>query len=209
MLAEGQVGGVPGTALKDRVTAIHRFGRHGQLIVSDGHGHFYEPTVRGQIFYAHSAAAGTASVATIGTMAMFCLYNPKGTKVNLSVLWGGITLRQATLPSGFFSWCTNTNLDDAVPTGTAITSYPGFVGGAASQGVALATATVVAPNPIRTIGSTLPVTILTANNPFQISDLVDGAIVLPPGGAVSIQGVQSTAVAASLIFSVMWAEEPV
>ena len=209
MLLEGRVFGSGSTGIADQTPVLGRFTKHNALAIADVASHFYEYAIRGKLFYGNSSSAGTSPVATIGTTAMFTLFNPKGATVNLAVLWGSVSYLSGTLPSGFISWCTNSNLSEAVPTGTAVTSKPALIGGVTSQGVCLETATLFSsPTMTRNLASITPILATTANNPFQIYDLVDGAIVLPPGGAVSLQGVL-TATTGKLIFNVAWAEEPI
>jgi hypothetical protein len=176
-------------------------------MVQDAHGRFYEAANNGKLFYGKTADSGVAPGTSISTTGAFTLYNPKGSSVNLAILQGSMGYVSGTLGAGFVAWCANVNLSEAVPTGTAIVSRPGLLGAQASNGVALTTSTLaVAPIAIRcfaTLGASLA---STAVQPWQIIDHVDGAIVLPPGGAITLHGVMAAGSTPLVIYSVLWEE---
>lgn len=211
MLLEGRVFGSGSTGLTDQTPAFGRFTKHNALGIADVAPHFYEYAIRGKAFYFHTAATGVAPGTAIGTTAAFCIFNAKGSGVNVIVLWGGMGYVSGTLGAGFISWCTNVNLAEAVPTGTAITGRPALIGGAAPAGAnGLTTATLAStPNPARPFANTDAFVGTLTTNPFQVYDLVDGAIVIPPGGNVSLQATAGAGTSPLVVYSALVAEEPI
>lgn len=212
MLAEGRVFGSGSSGIADQTPVAARYTKHNALAIADVAPHFYEYAIRGKLFWASTAVSGVAPGSSISTTAAFTLYNAKGSGVNVVLLFGAMGYVSGTLGAGFVAWCTNTNLAEAVPTGTAIVSKPGLVGGASpAGGVALTTATLaVAPTVARMFNNHQASLATTAMDPWQSIDLVDGSIVLPPGGAVSLMGVQGAAGSTPLVvYTVGYAEEPI
>jgi hypothetical protein len=212
MLAEGRVFGSGSTGVADNTPVFNRYTKHNALAVADVGGHLYEYAIRGKLWHVHTAATGVAPGTAIGTTAAFALYNAKGSGVNVVVLHGAMGIISGTIGAGVVDWCQNTNLAEAVPTGTAITARPGLVAGAApAGGVALTTATLAAtPSPARVFCNLMQlVAATTATNNFQIFDLVDGAIVIPPGGSVSLQATAAAGSSPLVVYSVAFAEEPI
>jgi hypothetical protein len=212
MLLEGRVFGSGANGIADNTPVLGRFTKHNALSIADVAPHFYEYAIRGKAWYFHTAATGVAPGTAIGTTAAFALFNAKGSGVNVIVLLGSMGVISGTLGAGTIDWCTNVNLAEAVPTGTAITARPAQVGGAAPGGAnALTTATLAAtPNPARVFGNLMQAVVATtALNPFQIIDLVDGAIVIPPGGSVSLQATAAAGSTPLVVYSALVAEEPI
>lgn len=181
------------------------------LITHDAHGRFYEATYRSNIFYGSTAVAGVAPGTSIGNTAAFTLFNPKASKVNLSILRGDMLYLSGTLGIGFVQWCANVNLSEAVPTGTAITALCGNRGaGNSSNGTPLTTATLaVAPLPIRAFCNLPPMLATSVFAPWTATDYVDGAILLPPGGAVSLMATAAAGTSPLVLYTVMWEEIPI
>lgn len=209
MLAEGTVG-PPVASIAPSMPVGLRMGNTRGLITHDAHGRFYEAAYRGSIFSAITAATGVAPGTAISTTAAFTLFNPKASTVNLSILRGSMLYLSGTLGIGFVQWCANVNLAEAVPTGTAITALCGNrrIGNVAN-GTALTTATLaVAPLPVRNFGTLPPILASSVTAPWLLADQVDGTILLPPGGAVSLMAIAAAGTSPLVLYEVTWEEIP-
>ena len=180
--------------------------------VQQRHGRLYRPSRDGRVFHAMTAVTGVAPGTSIGTTAPFSLHNPPGSGVTIAIQKVVMGYVSGTLGAGVISHCVNTNLSEAVPTGTAITERSAIVGGggyAAAKGVALTTSTLAnAPVPIRPFASLQASLASTAVAPWQIQDDVDGAILLPEGGSYSPQGTTAAGSSPLVVFGVTWEEIP-
>lgn len=202
---------------------IGRFGRTGELIVSELHGRFYEQTSRGAMFSNGLAALTALSANTITltatTTPILGIYNPLGSGINAVVtqaVLGTGANNTATVGPGIFVWASSTG-NTALSTGTVPT--PRFLGGAAAKckglaGIALTGLTnnlVVshaADIPVPTIITTaaMPATIQT---PTVIGiENIDGAFIIPPGGILALLNTVST-VTTSVHGRLLWEEVPV
>jgi hypothetical protein len=209
MLAEGKVG-APGATISDQTVANLRFSKLQALVNTDAHGRFYEAAIRGKLFYAQTAVTGVAPGTAIGTTAAFAFFMPKGAGVNAVIYQASMAYVSGTLGAGLISWCVNSNLSEAVPTGTAITAKNCFIGGVAPTGTALTTATLAtAPSPVRNFCSLGASLATTAVQPWQIYDNVDGALVVPAGGSISLQGTAAGGSSPLVVFSLLWEEVPI
>lgn len=209
MLAEGKVAGTQSAS--DTTLLGLRFNKHGALMTGDAVARYYEYAVRGKLWIAKTADSGVAPGTSVGTTAGFSLHNSKGSGVNVVPLAVSIGYVSGTLGAGFIALCTNVNLTEAIPTGTAITSRPGLVGGGApTGGVALTTSTLAnAPNAVWTLWTVGAGLASTATFPALANQYLDGAIVLPPGGSMSLQGVAASGSTPLVVFSCVYVEEPV
>jgi hypothetical protein len=145
------------------------------------------------------ATFGTAYTATGVT---FHLSNPARSKVNLAVLQSQVTILTGGT-GGHLSYVANVNpAAAAVVHGTPLVVYNSLLGGANGIGCADAAATLPAvPVAVRALAC-----VITAAGTNSIIDYVDGALVVAPGCALSIQGL--TVVGTGLI-SMCWAEIPI
>jgi len=171
--------------------------------------HYYALTTRNKLWYAYGS--GLTPGTTIGTAAPLALYNRAGSNVNVVVVWAMIGYQSGTLGAGFFTWCINQSLTDAVPTGTAVTLKTGQVAsGVAPVGAAaVTTATLsVIPVAIRPAGSIGPILATSVVQGWQLEDLVDGAIVLPPGASTSLQFVGTAGATPNVAIGIALTEEP-
>src|ERR1043165_1466041 len=98
-----------------------RAGKEGQLVVGQAHGKYCEPTIRGSVYSAQTAASGVAPGTSIGTTGAFTLSNPIGSGKRLIVQNLGMGYISGTLGAGVVHILTNNNPTAAAPTGTAIT----------------------------------------------------------------------------------------
>lgn len=183
MRIEGQVG--PQT-LADGTIVVPRLTRDGAIATQQVNGADYtEGAVRGQLFHASTSTAGVAIVAA-GTTAGVALANPSGSGKNLSISRVALGLVSGTFVVGTVMHGVNTNTVAAPVTGTALTAIPGLIGGSFSAvGKPFATATLpVAQTPLRPF-AVKNVTAATGSW-FQVTEDVDGQIVLAPGATWSL-----------------------
>lgn len=211
MFAEGKTQGSPTTGLADQTIVTQRFTKHNALGAADVAARYYEYAIRGKLWVAKTADAGVAPGTSVGTTAAFALYNAKGSGVNVVLIGVGIGYVSGTLGAGFVELCTNVNLSEAVPTGTAITARPGLVGGASpAGGVALTTATLATtPNGVLALWNLGAALATTTQFPLLGYQEIAGMVVLPPGGSMSLQGVAAAGTSPLVVFSCIFAEEPI
>lgn len=210
MYAEGKVG-PPAQSYPPGALQNLRFGNDGALCNSDAQARFYEQAYRGKLFLAQTAVTGVAPGTSIGTTAAFALFNKLGSGVDVVVLQAALGYISGTLGAGTVSWCASGILTEAVPTGTAIVAQCGLIGKATPiGGSALTTATMASsPVPFRNAFNLQASLATTATVPWALIDDVDGAIILPPGGSVSLQGTTAAGSTPLVVYSVLWAEVPV
>lgn len=202
---QGRVGN---QTLSDNARATLRLGRGGDQIVNLG-GQYYELAMRGQLFHAQTAVTGVAPGTAIGTTAAFALANPTGSNKDLVVIVAKLGYVSGTLGAGVVDWCGHTDPAQAAITGTAITPVNGYLSGGSPQGRPFTTATVPASGkPFRVFGNLQASLASTAVAPWLIEDKVDGAIVIPPGTAVSLQATAAGGSSPVVVYSVTWAELP-
>lgn len=156
-----------------------------------------------QVFFASTQAGVATSTALSTTQTGFTLTNPAGSGVNIELLQ--IRVAFTTAPAGIASVVLAANV---TPTAAAVTQTtpltvrsaklgnPAGATGLAASAVTLPAAPVV----VRALGG--PVATGSVSQP-QIVDDVDGALVLIPGTAVSIN---SLTTAISGIFTMVWRE---
>lgn len=173
-----------------------RTSRQSDLVVCDGHSRWYEQCSRNQIFTAFTALAGTTIVAgnvappAAAAATVLSILNPVGSGVNLEILQGWVFHISGTPGAGFWAWC-------ACNPGTSITAVEAIAQKGANligQGVTKAKAWSqtaltggVVHATIRPFPTAMFAGALAATTPGQTAvDNVDGAIVVPPGGLLTI-----------------------
>lgn len=211
------------------VTVASRAGRQGDAMVSDLHGDFYEQTYGGNI-YSIGCALTALSAATIlltaSAQPIVGLVNPSNSQKNLVLLRSSLKAQVnavSSVAAGNFVYAVSVgngllSLFTAalVPFNNKSLSKAGSVAGA----FALSTASLLTglttnlaffrdypmatPNALdtTTISATTP-------TPGQAgADLLDGSIIVPPGGVLAILNTVST-VTVSASGSLTWEEVPV
>jgi hypothetical protein len=193
---EGYVG--PQFMNDGAVAQRERRGKTNETIVGFGHSQHHEQTSRGKVYWACTQAVATFGTALTATGVTFHLWNPPGSPVNLEILQGGITILTAGT-GGHVVWAYNVPTTGAVVAGTALTAMN--MNGVAGYGLAKSATTLpAAPVAIRALAGAI-----TAAGTNNIVDYVDGAIVVPPGAVLSVQGI--TIVGTGLIWAA-WSEVP-
>lgn len=156
-------------------------------------------------FVASTQAGVATSTALSTTQTGFTLSNPAGSGVNLVVLQ--TTLACTTAPAGAATilYAANVNPAAAAVTQTTPLSVRAAVLGQTRTGAGLAASAVTlpaAPVVVRAIGG--PVAASSISPPYMV-DNVDGALVIAPGCALSIN---SLTTAISAVISMVWREVP-
>lgn len=193
----------------DTGTEIPWMGAGGSVVGQDVWGKYFEAVRRGYVFAASCAATGWGGAFT--TTPPLSLWNPPNSGRNLSILRCAIapSTVQSTIDAiayGFLSSVLTT------PTGgTALTEAPTLIGSNGQPVGQAFGAGTLATAPTILCGAF----VLTSATPTSGSagaaltaDLIDGAIVVAPGGLLAVQGV-TTGVTGTGIISLIWAEVPI
>ena len=172
------------------------------------HCKYYNPVTRKKVWQATlqaGTALGTALTATAVTMT---LYNPVGSTVRLILMQVRVAIT-GVQGAGEDTYVLAANLDPtaAVPaTVTPVTPRNCLLGETAlPSGLVYSAATLPAvPEAVRVVGSSYFATAVAMNEIAHFDD-VDGAIVLAPNTAVTLQNI---GIGATGIVSMMWEEVP-
>ena len=196
--------------LADGNTGEGRIGRTGEDVVSELHGKFYEQAKRGNVYSGVTAVSGVAPGTAIGTTAAFALYNPLNSGFDLVILRASMSYLSGTLGIGFVNWIMHTAAVQAgaAVTGTAISVVRANGQNGVGVGKPLTTATVVAGVLTRLFGNLPPMLASSVLTPWRLDDDVDGALVVPPGAAVSLQATAAAGTSPLVIFDCLWEEVP-
>jgi hypothetical protein len=204
-----QLSGLTGPqVLQDGASTAARQGRTGELVVQELHGRYYEQVYRGNTY----AAANTASqVLTLGVAAAtgLILSNPLGSGKNLAILEICSYVSAAITGVANVALYANINPVAAATTHTTPIVPVAALLGSGNVPVAKADASATlpaAPTLVRSLYGWHWVTAGTPAAQFGVKDVVDGALLVAPGCAVSVQGVT---VASSAISSITWEEVPI
>ncbi len=178
-----------------------RTDRFGSLRSAWGAAAHEEYVGRGECYAASNQAEITFGTALTETAVTFTLYNPVGSPVDLVLLHIGITVRTSST-AGHLVLAANTNAFAAIPaTNTELIVRNMKLDGAAGYAKVFSVTTLpAAPVAIRALGFGC-VTALA--NCGKIEDKVNGAVVLGPNTAVTVQGIT---IAGTGIISMMWKE---
>lgn len=181
------------------VSDVLRIGQTGALVVQDGHAKYAEQVLRGNVYCAANQAEVTFGTSLTATAVTFTLWNPLGSGKNLILLQTGLTIRTGGT-AGHIVYAANVNPAAAIPaTNTELTVRNAKLDGAAGVAKAYSATTLpAAPVAIRTLA-----TVITAAGVGSLVDYVDGAIVLGPNTAVTVQGIT---VVGTGIISMVWEE---
>ena len=212
MLAEVKTGMIQAG---DGSVNVARAGRFGEVITGEAVGKYYEMSKQGRVFCASQQAGAVMGVSLTATAVTVTLFNPSGSGVNLSLLQTSIAftaLQTTTTTTEVLVYAVNPDPSSAIPTGmTQLTVRPALIGAPyTSMGRAFSAATVpAAPVVVRIFPLAAYCTSGTqlAESGLAATDYVDGAIVLAPNTAVTIQELATTTQATGII-SMVWAEIP-
>lgn len=185
-----------------------RLGDSSEVVVGLAHAKYYEAVVRGNCFHAQTAATGVAPGTAIGTTAAFALYNPQGSGKNLVVLQTSVGYISGTLGAGTLHYVGHISPTQTAFSGTAITARNALIG-SSNTGVGLAYTTATVPSGgsgLRTLCSLTALLASTAVAPYPLVDDVDGAIIIAPGGGISIQATAAAGSSPLVVISACWEE---
>lgn len=190
-----------------------RVSRTGAQAVTDVHAKYREAVSRGNVFIASMQSGAVLGTALTATAVTLTLYNPKGSGVRASILWGSVAQTAASATAGLMNayWCSNSP-DSASALAAATTA-------ATVRNAAIATATAkvlaytactlqAAPIIVRPVaGSGMYWATAAGAAPTNGIDYVDGAIELPENTAITIQGVGASTLYAGIV-TISWEEIP-
>lgn len=154
-------------------------------------------------FVASTQAGVATSTGLSTTQTGFTLTNPGGSGKNLVILQAQVAMTTAPAGAATIIWAANVNpLAVAVTQTTPLTTRCAALGNPSqATGLAASAATLpAAPVVVRALGG--PVATGQTTPPF-VEDIVDGALVVIPGCAISIS---SLTTAISAVISVTWRE---
>ena len=194
-------------------------GGHGDLMVSELHGKWYQWAKAGKLFHGSCVAAGLAIPIYTSTTLAACLWNTSSS-VNLELVkfsLGYVSGTEAAGPFGYGILNAGFAPATAAPIAT-FTNAPTYIRPAmAGNGVAQAqwanvTCTTTAAIPVANIinssisGTALAAATSTAN-PMVIEEVFDGTLIIPPGYAIMPVGLLASVTLFWQRF--VWAETPV
>lgn len=171
------------------------------LVVTDAHGRLREAAMRGKLYTGMTAIGGTTVVAgnnspiAAAAASILSLYNPLGTKVNLSLLRTILFYVSGTPAAG--GWVYNYGFSQNI---TAVQNNGGVAGAAPVSGLVsglsgtgkIYTQTALTGSGAQILyrpigGTALFAGALAATTPgLGVVEQVDGEIEAPPGGVVSV-----------------------
>lgn len=202
----GRVG--PGYAT-DGNSAEPRLTKDLGVVVQHLHSSYFEAVTRGQIFTASTGVAGVAPGTALSTTPPFTLYNPLGSGVNLVIVSASLGYISGTLGAGTVVYAVNNNIAQAAPTGgTTLTAINGLIGNASASKAKVFQGSTLATTPtILRDAFILPAFAGAAAAPSPpVRDIVDGAMVVMPGAALSLQAIAAAGTSPLALFSMTWEE---
>jgi hypothetical protein len=187
-------------------------GWHNELIASELLPRFAYLVLAGVVFHGCLTAAG-ALVAAGTAAGPLTLFNPVNSTVNLLLINANVGL--AAVPTAGANEVTvqlattvGGTLSSTTPGGNTVNALIGST--KAPSGSLLTAATIsAASKPIRNLGYLGDVATTSVMLNGQIEDPIDGAIIVGPGGFVTLNGLGTTPGNFSVAASLTWAELPV
>lgn len=181
--------------------------RDGSTVVRD---YFAEAVDRGRVFATCNQTGVTTQAGLSATTPVLTLYNPAGSGVNAR-LWFAAAHFEVAFAAAASVWlAANTNLVAAAVTGTLTTAHRNLKLGGVQQGnkaLSMTAATLpAAPVAIALLGVGLTGAITTVPGMLPFARWFNGAVVLRPGSAVSIQTSTASGASATLC-EYIWEEE--
>lgn len=211
MIIQNQVGPITSNvSLGQGVQTVARAGNMGDLIVSECHGRYYEPTYRRNVFNAASQAATTTTVGLALIYTGLLLYNPPGSTINVNILKVGYAFTVAFPAAAAVGLMCGFNGATAVTHTVAGVTHNSFFGVGASSQAGVDTSSTMPTAPFVTNLFATGLTGAITTEELVTGDVVDmeGSIILPPGGYAAIY--TSTVSGTSGFFgSFSWEEVPV
>jgi len=203
-----------------------RQGRTGELVVVAGHGNMAEAAARGRLFSGETAAAGTTivggNVSPVGAAAasIISLYNPiSGAGSNVNLVIHAVRLIHISGTPGAGQYMTIDSAYNQIITATPNNSGTAglmptnhLAGGSGGSGQIFTQTALTgsgAQTFFRHLGCVSFATALAATTPdLSFKEVLDGEIILPPGGLISIAAA-ATGATHVVAASFTWEEVPV
>lgn len=193
--------------MADGAVSTARASRTGCQVITNGHGSFTEAASRGMIMEACNAVAGVAPGTALSTTPPLTLWNPPSSGKNLAILKSYMGFISGTLGAGSLVYAVVPS-QVTVPSGGAELTpqcsnigFPRGVGRVFSGSTLSAVPTIMRPAFI--LGAFVNT---TAVPPDPALDLVDGAIVIPPGAALCLQGIAAAGTSPLVLLSLIYEE---
>lgn len=206
------------TLLDGQNMVVATAGRSSESLVADAHGQLYNLAVRGNLFYATTAVAGTViPVMATNLVSTFTLWNPAGSGKNAVLYKYGLahTTTVTVVSDVSLYWQANIGgLTTAPGTLTALVSKNAMIGaGNAPVVTAYSAATLTGALGTTGLGNiakgptlvTFGATSTTNNMPIEVK--FDGGLILPPGTLVTTAGFAAQTAAMNQTY--WWAEVPI
>ncbi|MBV5274456.1 MAG: hypothetical protein JZU52_12705 [Lamprocystis purpurea] len=193
---DGAVGGARATRL-------------GALVTAKGQGDFTEAALRARMFDLVTPVAGVAPGTVLSTTPPLTLWNPPSSGTLVAVLKSYLGYISGTLGGGSVVYAVVPAQMTVPTTGTELVPQCSLVG--APRGVArgFTGSTLVAiPTLLRPAYVLGAFAAATAVAPDPALDLVHGAIVLPPGTCLCLQGVAAAGTTPLMLLSLAYEELP-
>jgi hypothetical protein len=187
-----------------------RASRTGCMVSTQGHGGFTEPGVRGTVMEVCTGVAGVAPGTALSTTPPMALWNPPASGKNLAILKSYMGYVSGTLGAGTVVYAVVSAQTTVPTTGTELVPQCSLIGaprgvGRVFQGSTLA-ATPAILRPAFILGAFANT---TASPPDPALDLVDGAIVVPPGAVLCLQGIAAAGTTPLILLSLIYEEIPI
>lgn len=194
----------------DGAVGTARGSRTGCLVTAQGHGAFTESATRGVIMEACNAVAGVAPGTALSTTPPLALWNPPSSGKNLAILKSYMGYISGTLGGGSIVYGIVPSQVTVPSTGTELTPQCSLIGAPRGVGRAFSGSTLSAvPTILRPAFVLGALTAATAVAPDPALDLVDGAIVLPPGAVLCMQGIAAAGTTPLVLLALIYEEIPV
>lgn len=186
-----------------------RQGRVGSLVVTDGHGKYWEPACRAQLFVAQANVTTPVTYTVLVSVGGPLLWNGS-TKYNAGLVGVGWSLTTANTTTTFALGITGSTGQTSAPTTTTAIDATGncYLGGPASNCTAYRTGTVVNLGKYLLPFAHVHTGILTTETSLSGWVELSSMIVVPPNSWAAVSAsAQGTAVVMTI--SLMWEEVPI
>ena len=204
MLAE-MIAGI--RTLADGATAALRGSRNGSLVCTNGMGDYTEAASRGVIMEVCTPVAGIAPGTALSTTPPLALWNPPGSNKFLALLKSYMGFISGTLGGGSIVYSVVDSQTTVPSGGLELTPRCSTIGwprgvGRAFQGSTLASTPAIL-RPAFIMGALVNT---TAVAPDPALDEVKGAIIVPPGTVLCMQGIASGGTSPLVLLSMIYEE---
>lgn len=206
MLAE-MIAGIK--TMADGAVGALRATRNGSLVTTNGMGDYTEAASRGAIMEVCTPVAGVAPGTALSTTPPLALWNPPGSNKLLAILKSYVGFISGTLGGGSIVYGV-VDAQVTMPTGgTELTprcsmiSFPRGVGRAFQGSTVASTPAILRPAFI--LGALVNTTALA---PDPALDEVKGAIIVPPGTVLVLQGIAAGGTSPLVLLSLIYEEIP-